>query len=192
MAEPIYVGLPTRDGQAQIASMAELWMLGTYLKRTVHFLVGEAGNIPRSRNKVLEEARKNLPGVSRAWILWLDSDIVLPGGAHRAIGEALNWSEATQMAWAVNYRAADGTNVTMRERLSQSAHHFTDEELQTLPAYAEIGMSGFGCCYLPMDLNYVFHADVLGEDVHFFLDHPELKLYYAKDINVKHKKIVAL
>lgn len=192
LAEPIYVGLPTRDGQGQIASLAELWMLGTYLKRTIHFLVGEAGNIPRSRNRVVEEARKHLPNAETAWILWVDSDIVLPPGAHRALGEAINWSEATQMAWAANYHMADGTNVTMKDRSITEAYHYTDAELAGLSEYAPIGMSGFGCCYLPINLNYVFHADVVGEDVHFFLDHPNLKIYYAKDINVKHKKLVAL
>jgi hypothetical protein len=190
--EPLYVGLPTRDGSGLITTMAELWMLGSYLKRTIHFLVGEAGNIPRSRNKVLEEGKRTSGGQQRLWILWIDSDIVLPSGGHRAVGDAINWSQATQMAWITNYKMADGGNTLIRDRVSAGAHHYTDAELQSLPEYAEVGLGGFGCCYLPVELDYVFHADVIGEDVHFFLDHPELKLYYAKSVQVKHKKLVVL
>lgn len=189
---PLYIGLATRDGQAQITTLLELWMLGQELKRPVQLLVGEAGNIPRSRNKVMEELRKGVGDQGTAWVLWVDSDIIVPTGGHRVMAEAIRWSEATHMAWAANYRMGDGDNVLMRDRTGQGSHHFTPEELAELPAWSEIGMSGFGCCYLPMDVSYVFHADVLGEDVHFFLDHPELRLYYAKAISLKHKKTVAL
>lgn len=190
--EPIFVGLPTRDGQAQITTLAELWLLGAYLRRTVHFLIGEAGNIPRSRNMVLEEARKNLPGEGTAWILWVDSDIVMSEGTHRALGEAINWSQATHMAWMANYKRADSVNTIMKDRRGTEPRYYTDAELVDLPDYAEVGMGGFGCTYLPMNLNYVFHADTMGEDVHFFLDHPTLRIHYAKGLNIKHKKLVIL
>lgn len=167
-------------------------MLGQALRCPVHFLVGEAGNIPRSRNKVLEEARKHVGDQGTAWILWLDSDIVIPPGGHRALADAVRWSDATHMAWTANYRMATGENVVMRERTADGAHHFTNAELAALPEWAEVGMSGMGCCYLPTNAAYMFHADVLGEDIHFFLDHPDLRLHFAKHIEVKHKKIVAL
>ena len=54
---PLFIGIPTRDGQMLIHSVFELFSLGKMLGRPLRFLIGEAGNIPRSRIMVLEQAR---------------------------------------------------------------------------------------------------------------------------------------
>lgn len=185
----VLVGMPTRDGQALIQTLHELIALGHTLRVPVHFLVGEAGNIPRSRNLVMEQARARSFGSRTAWILWIDSDILIPRGGNVMVAEAIRWSWETKNAWAASYRMANGQSVLMRDH---DGGHYTPEELASLPAWAPIAMSGLGCAFVQMDLDYVFHADVLGEDVHFFRDHPNLDLHYARDVRVNHRKVVTL
>ncbi len=189
----LIVGIPTHDGRAMINSCMELVALGGVMRRVTKLMLGEAGNIPRARNIVMDEVRKELnreTGI--AWVLWLDSDILLPTRSHLAIANAIQWSEQTGKAWVANYKMGNNKNVLLKQRDLYVAEHYTDEELNNLPPYAEVAMSGFGLAYLPMDLSYLFHADRWGEDVHFFNDHPNLKVHYAKDIVLNHKKIVLL
>jgi hypothetical protein len=46
--------------------------------------------------------------------------------------------------------------------------------------------------YLQQPLEYVFHADDIGEDIHLWWDHPELTICLAKQIRIGHKKLVVL
>jgi hypothetical protein len=78
--KPIYVAIPTRDGQVLIHTVFELFFLGKMLGRPLRFLIGEAGNIPRSRNLVMEYARTLAEPATMAWLLWIDSDILIPSG----------------------------------------------------------------------------------------------------------------
>lgn len=185
--KPIYVAIPTRDGQVLIHTVFELFSLGKMLGRPLRFLIGEAGNIPRSRNLVMEQARTLAEPATMAWLLWIDSDILIPSGMHTHIAHAIRWAENSRRAWIANYRSGDGLNVLIRERRATNVHYYSDGELDTLPPYASVGMGGLGCAYLPMNLSYTFHADVPGEDIHFFLDPPDLRVFYAKSVLVKHR-----
>ena len=163
------------------------------MQRIMKLLLGEAGNIPRARNIVMDEVRKELKRDSGiAWVLWVDSDILLPAFSHKAIANAIHWSEQTGKAWVANYKMASNQNVILKQRDYYHAEHYTDEEISNLTPFAEIAMSGFGLAYLPMDLSYLFHADRWGEDVHFFMDHPDLKVHLANNIIINHKKTVLL
>ncbi len=190
---PLLVGIPTHDGRAMINSCMELVLLGNVMQSVMKLMVGEAGNIPRARNIVMDEVRKELNrGTGLAWVLWLDSDIVLTPGSHQSIAHAMRWSHQTGNAWVANYRMGNHQNVLLKQRDLYLSEHYTDEELTNLPPFAEVAMSGFGLVYLPMDLTYLFHADRWGEDVYFFMDHPNLKIYYANEIVIQHKKTVLL
>ncbi len=48
--ESLLVGIPTRDGQIVIYDVFELFTLDKVFGRLLRFLIGEAGNIPKSRN----------------------------------------------------------------------------------------------------------------------------------------------
>jgi hypothetical protein len=74
----------------------------------------------------------------------------------------------------------------------RSGSHYTADELFALPDYAEVGAAGLGFAYLPQPLSYHFHADVHGEDMHFWWDHPELHIHWARDIQLGHRKMVVL
>jgi hypothetical protein len=70
--------------------------------------------------------------------------------------------------------------------------HYTREELAALPDWHPIGMTGFGLLFVRQPLHYVFHADVTGEDVHFWFENPQLDIRYAKQVRVGHMKSITL
>ncbi|PSR20293.1 MAG: hypothetical protein C7B45_15610 [Sulfobacillus acidophilus] len=190
-AGSLLVGLPTHDGRAMVHSLTALSRVGSALGRPVQFLIGEAGSIPRSRNLVLDMARRRPEVDDVTWILWLDSDILIPADAVDAMVHAILWSESTDKSWVAHYRMADGTSVLMREK-SAHARHYTADEIQQLDNFAEVGLAGLGLAYIKTDVRYIFHSDELGEDVHFFLDQPHLTIHLAKDIRVLHRKAVLI
>lgn len=187
----LYVGIPTHDGRAIINSMFEIVAVGLRLERRVRVWIGEAGNIPRARNTVLDQARQ-YASESPAWILWIDSDIIIPPGGHHAIAEAIQWSESSGTGWVANYKMSDGQNVLMKERRLYGSPHYSQQEIEQLPDWAEIGMSGLGLAFLPVALDYEFHADRAGEDTHYFLDYSDLQVRFAKKIKIHHRKMVVL
>jgi len=155
--------------------------------------MSEASNIPRSRNGVLRQARTLYPQEDTAWILWLDADIVLAPGSAEAVVTAIRWAESHERGVVANYLMASGTSVLMTTRGQPGqTRHYTDTELQDLEDFAEVGMSGLSFAYLPQPLAYTFFADEVGEDIHFWWDHPEVRIHWAKSIRIGHKKLVLL
>lgn len=188
----LLIGLPAHDGRVVALSVVELVHVGRLLHRPVRYFVAQAGNIPKARNHVMDAVRGYLDRAEgTAWVLWMDSDILI-GGQAAAIAAAVQHSEETGQAWAADYRMADGGHSLVKEAIAYGGEHYTAEELAALAEWAPIGLAGFGLCYLPMCLRYVFHADTLGEDVHFYLEHPTLRPGYAKSIHVGHQKLVTL
>ncbi|MCL6562466.1 MAG: hypothetical protein K6U87_05610 [Firmicutes bacterium] len=125
---------------------------------------------------------------SSLWLLWIDSDILVPPREVQVIAEALLWAEENRCAVAANYLMANGLPVVM----DREGKHYTQEQIDRMPPYYRIGFSGFGFLYLEQPLNYLFHADDKGEDIHFWLDHPDIPLYLATRIRLAHKKTVIL
>lgn len=190
--DPLLVGVPTHDGRAMITSITALSRVGNILDRPVVFLIGEASNIPRSRNLVMDEARSRAEVKESAFILWMDSDIMIPASSVPAIVQAIMWSHDTQQNWAAHYRMATGDSVLIAERSRDGARHYTMDELNAMDNFSSIAMGGMGLSYICMPMDYVFHADVVGEDVNFFLDCPTIDLHYAKEVKIFHRKTVIL
>ena len=92
-------------------------------------------------------------------------------------------NEAHDTNIVANYLMANGESVLIRER-TQDTRHYTQTEWEQLSNYAPIGMSGFGFVYLHHPLDYTFYADRVGEDIHFWWDHPSLELHAAKQIQL--------
>jgi len=186
----IIVGIPTHDQRSLVLSILELTALSTLLHRRVQFVIGEGSNIPRSRNAVVEQIQRTQAGRATAWMLWLDSDILVPPGSAPIIAEAIRWAEVTHVAIVGNYRMSTGQSVLMDRRGPDGVpHHYTDAELAALPRpFPEVGLAGLGFTYCEQPLAYRFHADIVGEDTHFWWDHPELHIHWIPRLRLGHHK----
>lgn len=191
--ERLVVAIPTHDMRAVVQSLLEIGVVAHLLQRPLQFVVSGGSNIPRTRNTIVHRLRHIFPTNDRCWVLWLDSDIEIPAGQASAIQEAILWAEAHQSGIVANHRMTTGQNVLMANRdPSEVAHHLTDDELQQMEPFAEIGMAGLGLAYVPQPIHYHFYADEIGEDMHFWWDNPDIHLHYAKDIHLGHRKMVVL
>lgn len=186
--DPLIIALPTHDDRVVVQTLLELLKVGNVLGVSAHVFSSEASNIPRARNQVLAQIRQRFPNWENPWVLWVDSDIVVPMNGHQPILEAIRWAQAHRKIVIANYLMANGIPVVMRP----DGTHFTLEEIAALPDYSPIGLAGLGFAYLPQPLDYVFHADRVGEDVYLWRDHPEWSLHLAKNVRLGHRKTVLL
>lgn len=188
----LIVAVPTHDMRMVIPSLLELNAVGRQVRRPLQFVMGQGSNIPRSRNHILQQLRQLYPHRDTAWVLWIDSDIWIRPESALAIAEALEWAHQHEQAIVGNYRMVNGASVFMHSRNPQDGRHYSDEELAQLPDYSEIALTGFGFAYVPQLLDYTFRADDIGEDIHFWWDHPEIHLHWPKAIHLGHLKEMLL
>ncbi len=186
----LFVVIASHDMRAVVPTVVELSRAGEALGHPTRFFVSEASNIPRGRNLILQQLRRKFPELSALPVLWVDSDIIIPAGQSHAIADAIRWSEAHRAPVVANYPMADGRSVLIAER--ETGAHYTEDELRRLPDFAEVGMAGFGFLYIEQPLSYAFHADYIGEDIHFWMDHPDVRPHLAKHIRLQHRKTVVL
>lgn len=186
-AETIYVAIPSHDTRAVIHSLIELALVAQMVGG-MQVMTAEAGNIPRGRNQVLRQIQADAAPATHAWVLWLDSDILVTPGSAAVVAQYIQGARESGRQWLANYNMASGQSVLMQDRTLTNARHYTMDELLCLPDGSEIGMGGFGLSFLYTDLAYQFWADEAGEDIHYWLDRPEEKVYYAKHILLKHRK----
>jgi hypothetical protein len=153
-------------------------------------------NVCRGRNEVATGLRRQL-GRDRAWVLWVDDDILCTDGGPVAAAIRRAWDDG--VGWTAHYRMADGRSHMMagRGETVGEAPNFTQDQVLALHDWAPVGMCGLGFCYLPLDLTYVWRADTLGEDVRFFLDtQPDVRFAKGIETNgavgVRHLKSVLL
>jgi hypothetical protein len=187
---PLYVAIPTHDSRTVVQTMIELASLSAHVGK-ISVLTAEGGNIPRTRNMCMEMLRRQDPiPPDPTWVLWVDSDILIPAGSAPMLAQYITEGITSNRPWLAHYRMADGRSVLMKERALYNAQHYSDEELIALPDWSPVGMGGFGLALLPMDLAYQFHADMAGEDIHFWLDHPDLIVHIVKGLRLQHRKAV--
>jgi hypothetical protein len=194
VAQPLHVALPTHDGRAEVVTVTVLARdLSAALGRPVQIHVGEASNIPRARNVCLRLAEAaSGTGDGTLWLLWVDSDIRLPAQGVPGLARYIARAEAEHVACAAHYRQADGRSTFFLRRGRMAGPALDVLGVSRLPDWAALGMSGFGLLYAPVEPGYVFHADDIGEDIHFWLDHPQAELRYAKGIEIRHHKATLL
>lgn len=188
----LIVAVPTHDMRMVVPSLLELNAVGREAGRPLHFILGQGSNIPRSRNHILQQLRALYPHQDTVWVLWIDSDIWIREDSAPAIAKALAWAHQHEQAIVGNYRMGSGTSVFMHSRDPQDGRHYSDIELAKLPDYSEIALSGLGFAYVPQPLDYIFRADAIGEDIHFWWDHPEIHLHWPQAIHLGHLKAVLL
>ena len=159
-----------------------------------------ASNIPRARNQCMDTIRDN-PSKS-IFMGWMDSDMVLPTNENTI-------KHLDKMAWyahgqkdavvCCDYRTLMADNeFQMREyRTSGTANQELDRRKH--PIFSESftdmgysGASGFGLCFGYFPRDYIFHADTLGEDIHFWLDNKKTRLIRYNDFVPGHAKEVIL
>ena len=190
---PLILGMPSRDGTGIVDSLITLPRLGPALDRPVAFAQGEMGNIPRARNEVLRQVAHNL-GSGTYPMLWWDNDIRIPPSQLDAVVDMVTYGLQNNVAVTANYRMANGVTVMMKgDRTPGTGSHYTDAELRVMGEWPSVGMSGFGLLFVPaMSTEYVFRADHHGEDIHFWWDHKDLPLVWAKEVTIYHRKSVWL
>ena len=190
---PLIIGVPTPNGMGLTVSILTLSELYRSLDRSVVFAQGEAGNIPRARNQVLVMIRAQL-GLDSVPVLWWDTDILINKDQITPIVDMIHYGETHQVCVTANYRMNTGDSHLMRgDRTPGAGTHYTAEELATMPDWSPVGMAGFGLLFIPqMPLDYVFHADTVGEDVHWWWDHADLPLVLSKSVQIRHRKSVWL
>ena len=188
----VILAIPTKDNRAIIRTVVELLRISDEVGKALAVVVGEGSNIPRSRNSIVRRISQQMPGVKDTRVLWVDSDIVLPKGAAVLIGDAIRWADANATNITANYLMANGANSLLVNRDAGDARHYADTEIEAMRNYAEIGMADFGFLYIHQPLNYVFHAGLLGEDINFWLDNPDVAVRLAKQIPIGHSKETVL
>ena len=183
--------IPSRDGQAEIATIYTLAAaLPAALGRGVSLHVGQAGNIPRARNRAQREAEAAQPDADPVWCLWIDTDIVLGVDQTDAVARYIARAEAENVGWVAHYLRADGMSVFAADR-ARHTRMLTEDEALALPDWSPVSMAGTGLAYLPMPRGYVWHADDMGEDMHLWLD-TSLEVRFARDIDILHHRAVYL
>lgn len=187
VSDTTYVAIPSHDTRAVIHSLIEL-ALAAQMVGGMQVMTAEAGNIPKGRNQVLRQIQADADPATHAWVLWLDSDILITPGSAPALAQYIEDARDSGRQWIANYNMANGQSVLMKDRILHNAAHYTTDELLCLPDGSELGMGGFGLSFLFTDLSYQFWADEAGEDIHYWLDRPEEKVYYAKHVLLKHRK----
>ena len=191
MATPLLIGVPTPNGMGLMTSVLALAGLHQVLDRPVAFVQGEGGNIPRARNQVLATIRAQL-GSGPVPVLWWDTDIRVTDDQIPAVADMIRYGEAHQVCVTAHYRMNTGESHLMRgDRTPGAGTHYTAEELAVMPDWAPVGMAGFGLLFIPqMPVDYVFRADNVGEDVHWWWDHPDWPLVVAKSVIIHHRKAI--
>lgn len=193
MATPLLIGVPTPNGMGLMTSVLTLSRLHRDLDRPVAFAQGEGGNIPRARNLVLASIREKL-GPDPASVLWWDTDIRVTEEQIPAVADMVRYGESHQVCVTAHYRMNTGDTHLMRgDRTPGAGTHYTPEELAAMPEWSPVGMAGFGLLFIPsMPLDYVFHADTIGEDTHWWWDHPDLPVVWSRAVQIHHRKAVWL
>ena len=190
---PLVVAIATHDRRAVIQSLLTIQKVADQWARAVLFVVGDGSTIPASRNRVVSTLAERFPRDTTLWVLWLDSDILVPAGDAPRLRAALAWAETTGVAVVGDYRMATGQHVLMAARPDCPFHHYSDEELAALPRpYPRVDLAGFGLTYVPQPLGYEFYADTVGEDIHFWWDHPTLAVHWIDGLTLVHRKAVLL
>jgi hypothetical protein len=192
MPRPLFICIPTRDGRSVTLTTATVYAVALALKREPTFIIGETGNISRSRNVCMEILRRYNPGRTSAWAWWIDSDIYIPAMFASAMAETIQEAELRHRNYAVNYQQSNRQNALFKSRAYYQAEHYTDQELLDLPHGAEIGMCGLGCVYMLTPLTYIWHSGEAGEDIAFWIDNPDVKVHYARNVGAIHKRQVDL
>jgi hypothetical protein len=193
VSEPLHIALTSHDGRAEtITAIALARDLAPALGRAVEFHIGEASNIPRARNVCLRLAEAATADAPSIRLLWLDSDIRLDPTAMPTLARYIARADADGTAFAAHYRQADGRSTFFLRRGLMAGPALDCASVARLPDWAPLAMCGFGLLYAPVERGYVFHADDVGEDIHFWLDHPQTDLRYAKALGLRHHKAVLL
>lgn len=190
----VQAAIVSRDRRAMVetlgalsAALQELSIGGQQCRMHVTTAVA---NVCRGRNDMAGGLRERL-GRDRAWVLWLDDDILLQDP--RPVVEAVRRSWTEGVGFVADYHMRDGRSHIMRARgaTAEAAPNYTQDELAELPDWHPVYQCGMGFCFLPLDLTYCWRADHLGEDVCFFLD-TQTELRFAKGIKLHHLKTVLL
>jgi hypothetical protein len=213
--------LPSREKMIRFDSALTLAYFQNIMKQhnvEIVFIDAQGSNIPRARNSCMDLVRDN---VDYILMYWMDNDIVLPteeatiqhlikmlervamDSSHRTI-VACDYLTTTKdengnYEYQMRYlRTLGDDNFPVYPYLKGYMNtDFTSCDIKEVPLNIKLplkhlGASGFGLCVGWFPTKYVFHADRLGEDIHFWNDNPELELIRYNAFTPNHAKVVLL
>ena len=171
----LIVAVPTYDHRAVIQSVLELAATAELLHRPIRFVIGDGSSSPRARNTILEMLQQEFPDHPTLWMLWWNSDIVLFPGSAPVLSQAIPWAEAHQMCMVADPRGAhENTILHATPALGSVSESSPSEDMPHPTSYPKTRLAGLGLAYLAQPLAYRFHADTVGEDLHFWWGHPTI------------------
>ncbi len=184
MSEPVLrIAIPSTDGRVHIQTAITLHAVRALLGRPVQWMLPETSGISKCRNLVLDGARGLNPDLTHGWMLWLDSDMVVPGEFARTLADDIVEAEQRGLSWCANYPMANGQSVLMRP----DGEHYTAAELLALPMWAPLGWGALGLAYVDMPFGYRFHEDSRGEDAYLH-DEASIQFHFARNLKAVHHK----
>ena len=196
----IFIGIASPNGRAPIHTISALKDCGAYLGSNIYFVISQGSSINKNRNHVKEYLLQTIPPdevakYTHILTFWLDDDIFLD---YSSVPQVVKFIVKAQqdaikgklIAYTANYNRLTGDSSIMKERTYYASPNYTKEEIGRMTGHETVvGMSGFGFLATPIPLDYIFHADRIGEDVYFWMENPDIKLKLWTGINLAHQKI---
>lgn len=186
----------------------------------VIFIDAQGSNIPRARNSCMDLVRNNDEYIIMFWMdddMVLPTDETTVRHLMDMMGHVLadtkrrsivacdylttmrdkDGNYEYQMRY---YRTLDDTNFAIYPYLKPYIENniFTSCDIKesqlhsSIKSTSHLGASGFGLCVGWFPTQYIFHADRLGEDIHFWYDNPDLELIRYNAFIPNHAKVVLL
>lgn len=195
----VLFGMTTRSGEADATTMFMLpGFAAVTLNRPVSSLVvARCSQIVKGRNLVHQRAKWRLdqlpPGVTAPdHLIWIDSDIVLEPRTLLALAECVHFCEAHPGTAAGIAYAREPDHDSGGQPPAAMGGTGEDPVYDDSGQYQRVAVLGFGATVIPMDLDYVFHADNIGEDVYYARDHPDLTWWVHRGAMARHRKYLDL
>ena len=184
--------IASSDGKAMAATVKMLTELAYSIGRIPALVVVTTSGLLMARQVGLAKLREYFQHNPRGFII--DSDIELVGNS-ALLAEYVTRADAEKCSFVGAYLSKSGIVDIQIEQYKQ----MEPADYATLSDWSNVKFAGLGFYYgeIPMDYEFKFDSkfdrnEGLGEDYHFFNDHPQFKTKLAKKLILGHYKTVRL
>lgn len=203
VAEPfkVHLAFPTRNSTMDIGTVSNvisaLSVIAEKKNIIVQDCVVQASNIPRARNACMENFGRETVA-SQKFIIWIDDDIVIRDGNKFLESLVYALSLPREAILVVGYRmniAPDFENTVRQYRRIRGEGPnppYVVSEDEAVTCLGLNGCAGLGLAMGWFPDDYIFHADEVGEDVYFWCENPEIKMYVDNRWMAGHRKEMIL
>ena len=187
---PIVICTP--DERSIAITIKELTEIGYLIGKNPALFVSSQTGILQARQSSLQQVANYFALTPRGFII--DSDVWLQSSTDVTINY-IKRADEEHCSFVGAYLEPTGTLALQVKR----GEKLTQEQYKSLPDWSPVAMAGLGFYYgdIPLDYTFKFDANIvtgggLGEDFHFFNDHPQYNTKLAKGIKLAHMKYVPL